>query len=427
MLPSSANRDVIVAHSGTHHSYMTAAAFEEACLLDKYITSYYHKQSSITDRLLILTPSIRKMSQRRNCDLLDDLRVISIPYYEAIEKGLNRTIYRKQSRDKMVYWRDRQFSQHVANHYIKDSTRLVIGYPNASLEMLQKVRKQGGLAVVDLPIGHFKSAEKILQEERELHPEFADSITYSQFDQRYRDRVDTEFATANTILVPSEFVRQTLIDQGISADCIKKIPYGSWAEPIRNEDIQLSSRQQPLRIIYFGQITQRKGIKYLLDSLKKLQELGIEIRCTLIGKLFGSCQWLRSYENLFQHIPHISRSDLRRYLISHDLFVFPTLFEGSAYVIPEALAHGLPIITTPNSGAECLHEGFNGHFVPIRNSDSIVERLTELHMDRDRLNEMKFNALESSRAVTWKRYRKELIDWYQLLGNHDCSGEKNAH
>jgi starch synthase len=422
MIPIVLTRDVIVAHSGTHHSYMTAAAFEEACLLDKYITSYYHKQSSITDRLLTLTPSIRKVSQRRHCDLLDDCRVISIPYYEAIEKGLNRTIYRNQSRDKMVYWRDRMFSRHVANHYIKDSTRLVIGYPNASLEMLQKVRKQGGLAVVDLPIGHFKSAESILQEERELHPAFADSITYSQFDQRYRDRVDTEFATANTILVPSEFVRQTLIEQGITVDRIRKVPYGSWAEPIRKEDIQSSSRPQPLRIIYFGQITQRKGIKYLLDSLKTLREQGLEIKCTLIGKLFGTCRWLGAYENLFQHIPHISRSELRSYLISHDLFVFPTLFEGSAYVIPEALAHGLPIITTPNSGAECLREGFNGHFVPIRNSEAIVERLTEFHSDRDRLNEMKFNALESSRAVTWKRYREELIHWYQQLSRENSSG-----
>ena len=257
-----------------------------------------------------------------------------------------------------------------------------------------------------MPIGHFRVAERIFEAEKKRVPLFADSITFAQFDQRYRDRLDREIELADYILVPSDFVAETLLEVGVAGTKIIKLPYGSWFEPIDDRDIEVDGNA--LRLIFFGQISQRKGLSYLLDAVKNLRAGGASVSLTLAGNLFGSGRWMDAYSGCFKYEGMVSRDRLRELLRSHDLFVFPTLFEGSAYVIPESLSHGVPVVTTKNSGGEAIEDGVNGFIVPLCDVASIEKHILKLSGDREKLKEMKLASIQSSRDVTWGRYRKLL-------------------
>ena len=95
----------------------------------------------------------------------------------------------------------------------------------------------------------------------------------------------------------------------------------------------------------------------------------------------------------------------------HDVFVFPSLFEGLALVQGEALSQGLPVITTPNSGgADILRDGVDGFIVPIRDSDAIAERLLAFDADRTLLQQMSESARERAAQLDWQASKARTAD-----------------
>lgn len=75
----------------------------------------------------------------------------------------------------------------------------------------------------------------------------------------------------------------------------------------------------------------------------------------------------------------VPRQEIAKQYAWADVFVLPSICEGSATVCYEALASGLPVITTPNSGS-VVRDGLDGFIVPIRNSEAIREKLARLHV-----------------------------------------------
>jgi glycosyltransferase involved in cell wall biosynthesis len=95
---------------------------------------------------------------------------------------------------------------------------------------------------------------------------------------------------------------------------------------------------------------------------------------------------------------------------NHDVFVFPSLFEGLALVQGEAISQGLPVITTPNSGgADILRDGVDGFIVPIRDPEAITARLLELYQDRALLQQMSDSARERATQLDWKSYMARTV------------------
>ena len=91
------------------------------------------------------------------------------------------------------------FDAKVARRWVRQGTRVVIGYPNACLRMFEKIKHLGGTAILDLPIGHYLAAERLFEEERKQVPLFADSITFAEFDERYRYRLNREIEFSSSL------------------------------------------------------------------------------------------------------------------------------------------------------------------------------------------------------------------------------------
>lgn len=406
--------DVMIFHPGTQHSYQLAIAMEENKIRYKYLTSFFYKDTSIPYSLIKNFSKLdSKLRGRRYSSQISQRNIINIPYYEIFEYLYKQIFKTKQNKiDRLIHWRDRAFDYHVCKYYLKKlKPKVVIGYPNASYYTFMMAKGLGIKTVLDMPIGFYEYAEKIFEEEKRKHPEFADSITYDVSDDFvYKQRVKKELEIADYVLVPSKFVAKTLESGGFDRGKFVYIPYGSNFEILSADSLSLKQSGE-LRLLYVGSISQRKGIKYILEAVKSLKEEGYKIQLTMVGKIIGKGEWMDNYNNVFKHVPFTERRKLREIYLNHDVFVFPSLFEGSAMVILEALSNGLPVITTTNTGAEAIVEGYNGFVVDIRDIETMKDRILFFYNDREALNRFKINSLEIARQFTWEVYRRKLYEF----------------
>jgi glycosyltransferase involved in cell wall biosynthesis len=181
---------------------------------------------------------------------------------------------------------------------------------------------------------------------------------------------------------------------------VKMIPFGG---PAPSFGISAKIRQKKLRLLYVGSLTQRKGLSYLFQAVDQLGECA---ELTVVGaKPLGQCRSLDVALARHHWIPSLPHYKILEVMRDHDVFVFPSLFEGFALVILEAMSQGLPVITTPNSGtADIVDDGVDGFIVPIRSSEAVADRLKML-LDRDRLAAMGDEALKKAAKYSWERYR----------------------
>jgi glycosyltransferase involved in cell wall biosynthesis len=151
----------------------------------------------------------------------------------------------------------------------------------------------------------------------------------------------------------------------------------------------------------------RKGVQYLMEAARLLKGQAVQIR--LIGPCAVSDQALAELKRHLQVVGTIPRSEMRQEFADADLFVLPTLSEGSAIVCYEALAAGLPVITTPGAGS-VVRDGIEGMIVPIRDAQALVSVITELQHEPERLQAMSEAATDRAGEYTLRAYHQRLLD-----------------
>ena len=154
--------------------------------------------------------------------------------------------------------------------------------------------------------------------------------------------------------------------------------------------------------IFAGQLSLRKGLSYLLEGYSRMAGTGT--RLTVVGTPMGSMNPFIPYRSLFRHVPNLPRPELAREYCSHDVFVFPTLLEGMGLVVAEAMACGLPVITTANGPDELVRDGVDGFIVPECDADAIAARLELLRSDSALRRHMGESAALRAREFTWQQY-----------------------
>jgi len=166
---------------------------------------------------------------------------------------------------------------------------------------------------------------------------------------------------------------------------------------------------------------QRKGLSYLFDACRQVRSA---VELTVIGrKPAETCAVLDRELARVRWIPSCSHQEILRQMAAHDLLVFPSLFEGFGLVLLEALAMGLPVITTPHTaGPDLIRDGVEGFIVPIRDSIAIARCLELLHLEPARLAEMSEHARRRAGDFSWGNYEETLAACVgQALSRTDLS------
>lgn len=301
----------------------------------------------------------------------------------------------------------RSFDRHVAAR-LHDLPGLqgVYAYEDGALKTFQTAERLGLHRVYDLPIGYWRSGQQIFRDERELQPAWACTLSGLNNSITKLERKDQELQLAELIVVPSQFVRSTLLEHHNDLAPIVVIPFGS---PPALPDPPPTPAAGPLRVLFVGSLGQRKGLSYALDAVKAL---GGQVNLTLIGRITApNCTPLLSALEQHRWIETLPHNLILEQMRHHDVLVLPSLFEGFALVIGEALSQGLPVICTTHSGAaEVIRDSLEGFVVPIRDSESIAERLQQLADDRLMLASMRQACLRRSRELSWSAYERGLCD-----------------
>ena len=224
------------------------------------------------------------------------------------------------------------------------------------------------------------------------------------------DKTHQEHMLADCIIVPTETVRNSLVDEGIDGDKIRTIPYGVDLQFF--DGIKKNMDNTRFKLLFVGEISFRKGCHYLLDAWRNLDLKDAEL--ILIGhieKEFGV--FLKQYQakNL-KIISYIAQIELLDYYRNATAFILPSLAEGSARVIYEAMACSLPVIYSDMAGS-IARNGVDGIEIPAFNQSAIEAAISTLNDNRKIANEMGCNGHEWVKNYSKENYRKRIQELYR--------------
>ena len=167
-------------------------------------------------------------------------------------------------------------------------------------------------------------------------------------------------------------------------------------------------KNRSLNVLWLGTLNIRKGVLYALKAAELLIRYPVEF--TFAGPSNLNFRILKMPSNC-RYIGHIPRIGASKLLKHHDIFIFPTLSDGFGITQIEAIAHGLPVISTRCCG-EVVEHGRSGFIVPPRSPSAIADSIVKIIDGECDLSELSANAIERSKYFSydklWERLRPVL-------------------
>ena len=279
----------------------------------------------------------------------------------------------------------------------------VYTFNSAGLELLQAARSRELRTVMEQTIVPREVEEKLLSEERAAFPDWEGPSPRDDKVAEFMVRERAEWEIADIILCGSEFVKNGISASGGPVERCRIVPYGvdaGFSLPPRRP------HQGPLRVLTVGVIGLRKGSPYVLEAAKRLRG---RAHFRMVGPIAVSPIIEKELRTVVELIGPVPRSGVMYHYAWADVFLLPSLCEGSATVTYEAMAAGLPVICTPNTGS-VVRDGVEGFIVPVRDSESIVKRMEEMMDDRTLREHLSENARQRREFITLSAYAERLID-----------------
>lgn len=295
---------------------------------------------------------------------------------------------------------DRRLSQHLG---MGDTA--VIATAGGALSTLRRARQLSVATFLQYTVAHHRFAHHLLSEEAKRTPEYADTLQFHDHPPRKLKRLEEEIELADRIFVLSNFQARTFEQSGIDSTKLIVTPLGV------DLDMFTPATRSPdgtFRIAFVGQITQRKGISYLIDGFQEASIPGSEL--VLVGRVVGTDRPWAGRPGL-RHVSHVPRWELPAIYASADVFVLPSLIEGFGLTAVEAMASGLPIIVSDNTfGTDLVTDGHDGLIVPIRDSSAIAQRLRYLHDHPGERTRIGRAARQRATDFSWERYGEQVVN-----------------
>lgn len=272
------------------------------------------------------------------------------------------------------------------------------GWATISLASMREAQRRGMRTVLQTGSTHIGSQTDTLREEFARWSPDA-PLTHPELVKRSL----REYELADFVLVPSLFARRTFIERGHEPERVVCVPWAVF--PVVGVPRERLVRARP-RILHVGNTSVRKGIPYLLEAFR-----GLEHRAEL--RLVGppNPRLLKRLGGLPPNTKVLGRrrgQGLAEEYQDADIFVLASVEEGSALVVWEAMAAGLPIVTTDRAGADQIIDGENGFVVPAGDTGALLNRLEQLINDPELRARLGASAAASFAARDWATYGRDV-------------------
>lgn len=280
----------------------------------------------------------------------------------------------------------------------------VYAYEDGALETFRAARDLGVRRFYDLPIAYSQTAQRLLQEEAGRLPAWEPTLGGTRDSAAKLARKAEELELAEVVICPSQFVADSLPENAAQKKIIVA-PFGSPpAAPAKD-----FAPSKKLRVLFAGSMSQRKGLGDLLAAMRLLKRNDVEL--VVMGAPQVPLEFYRQEFRGFTYEPGRPHAQVLELMRSCDVFCLPSIVEGRALVMQEAMSQGLPLIITPNTGGEDLiDEGVTGFLVPIRRADQIAEKISWFAGNQSALPKMSRAAQTKAAQLTWAMYGKTVAE-----------------
>ena len=268
-------------------------------------------------------------------------------------------------------------------------------------KIMKAYKKKGIIIIGEVVNVHPEYQEVLLQKEYCRY-----GLKYVTGEKSFSKKIAKEYKLCDYLLVPSTFIKDSLMLHGIPKDRIKVLAYG-FENKTTVKSNSIISRNQIINLLYVGQITFRKGIIYLLEAVKDLKLKNVEVTLTLIGGLDKNyLPLIKPFLSTLsiKYKEHIDNKDVLSIMKEYDLLIMPSIEDGFGIVVTEALSVNLPVISTSNCGAsERIINGQNGFVIDAFSKEAIVDAV---------LISIEYPFDFTSQNYTWDDYAGELTKFY---------------
>ncbi|BAU63908.1 putative glycosyl transferase [Stanieria sp. NIES-3757] len=403
---NSLNAAVSLSEIGLLNEVVTTLAYDPKGNIAKYIKKLPKKigntiESEFNRRIWNL-PQDGLIRRHIGAELLR-LTLVKLDIYKYI--GLNPR--------RLIDWVYFSLDSHTAKKHL-NNIDAVYGYEDEVATTFEVAKKKGIICLYDLPIMFYQMSRNIQAQEAELFPDLSDSLMAVNEPSWKIKRKEKEIQLADHIFVASSITKRSVLELGISSEKISVIPYGAPIDYFQPQ----TKLDRKFRALYVGRLSPRKGVHYLLKAWQELKLPNAEL--LFVGSNLFPHGWLDSYAGQFRHISSVSHVSLNQYYSSGSVLVFPSLVEGFGLVLTEAMACGIPVITTPNTaGPDIITDGVEGFIIPIRDVEALKEKLEWCYKHPEELAEMGKAARRKAEQLTWDLYRQRLANRVQeILAQH---------
>jgi len=303
----------------------------------------------------------------------------------------------------------RNLDIHVASslkNNLKHGIDAVYAYEDGALCTFEKAKRLGMTCFYDLPIGYWRSSKLLLANEKNRWPEWASTITGLHDSDAKLGRKDKELELADQIFVASSFTANSLKEYPGQLARVQVIPYG-FPPVVNNREYSTFKKNGRLKLLFVGGLSQRKGIADLFAAVEKFKS---HVELTVIGQKQGvDCPALNSALKKHKWIPSLPHNKILETMRTHDVLVFPSLFEGFGLVITEAMSQGTPVITTDRTaGPDLINHGENGWLIKSGSTQALESAIEDILSKMQIIPHVGRSAMETARKRPWEVYGREL-------------------
>ena len=404
---------ILCAHpTGNANVRAVLTALDEQHLLQTFCTTLAAQSD---DKFLkLLPPRMRNQVMRRGYTL-KEASVVRFPARE-IARHLAKSLHLRALINHETGWASVDAVYSDLDHRVaqalrpgrSDAVTGVYCYEDCALQTFRAAGARGLTRFYDLPIAYWKTGRQLLSEEAARWPEWEPTLVGTRDSPAKLARKTEELTQADVVLTPSQFVADSLPAEVRSQKPCYVVEFGSPAVAM-TENRRESDPNRPLRVLFAGSMTQRKGLADLFAAINLLKRTDVEL--IVMGSPLMPFEFYQRQCPAFRYEAPRPHAEVLTLMRSCDVFALPSIVEGRALVQQEALACGLPLIVTPNAGGEDLiEEGRTGFLVPIRSPEAIAEKIAWFADHRAELPQMRQNAIDKAAEYTWERYGDRIAD-----------------
>jgi glycosyltransferase involved in cell wall biosynthesis len=300
------------------------------------------------------------------------------------------------------------FGRQVAAELVKEHWDVVHPWSGVAEEILRALEGKPTLRILMRGSAHISTQAELLEaeEKRTGSPQERPSPWIISRELR-------EYKMADKIVALSSFARDSFIANGLNPQKVPLLPLGASLEMFRPSPQAIEERRrrilsgQPLRVLFVGTMSFRKGLYDLASVVKKLNGHSPDDNrfvFRFIGPVAPEAASLEAdLSGVVEFIPRRPQAELAQWYSWGDIFVFPTIEDGYAVVLAQASFSGLPVLTTTNSGGpDLIKNNETGWILPIRSPQLFVERLLWCESHREELAAMAWRIYSEFKPRDWE-------------------------